>query len=403
VTYRAADLLGEVNPLAEHYGHFRVRERTLLSGHSHQAWPDCGLEAQQRAWLDAAEHVDDKWERAFAAAGKIRAGYRRLLDDPSGLYSLAASTHDLMVKLLSALPLAARPRFVTTDGEFHSMRRQFDRLAEEGIEIVRVPALPAATVGERLAAAVDERTAAVFTSTVFFGNAHLAGDLTPAAAACRRHGAILVLDVYHQLNAVPFSLADRDLLDAYVTSAGYKYCQLGEGNAFLRFPADCRLRPVATGWFAEFGSLTAPQPGGRVGYSVADDRFGGATYDPTSHYRGAAVFDFFAAHGLDAQLLRTVSQAQVGLLCEDFDALDLDPQWIRRDRSVGLAQLGGFLALTSPWAGALCRRLKTRGVWSDYRDRVLRLGPAPYLSGRQIRDAVRALGEVVREVAAEAG
>ncbi len=162
----------------------------MLSGHSHQAWPDCGLEGQKTAWLDAAEHVDDKWERAFVKADAIRAGYRRLLDDPSGLYSLGESTHELMIKLLSALPLAERPRFVTTDGEFYAMRRQFDRMAEESFEIVKVPALPAATVGERLAAAVDDRTAAVFTSTVFFGNAHIAGDLEPGRrglSQARRH------------------------------------------------------------------------------------------------------------------------------------------------------------------------------------------------------------------------
>ncbi|MCZ6726009.1 MAG: kynureninase [Acidobacteria bacterium] len=397
MTFSAADLLAEVNPLADHYRYFRVGERTLLSGHSHQAWPDCGLEAQRRAWLDAAEHVDDKWSLAFAEADKVRSGYRRLIDDPTGLFSLAGSTHDLLVKLISALPLAERPRLVTTDGEFHSLRRQLDRLAEEGIEVHKVPALPAADVGERLAAAVTDTTSAVFTSTVFFGSSHIAGDLTPAAEACRRHGAILVLDVYHQLNVVPFSLAARDLLDVYVVSAGYKYCQLGEGNAFLRFPRDCELRPVATGWFAEFGQLTAPQEGEGVSYSTADDRFGGATYDPTSHYRAARVFEFFSDHGLDALTLREVSQAQIALLCREFDALDLDPAVISRDRSVELSAIGGFLALTSPHAGRLCRLLEEHGIHSDFRDQVLRLGPAPYLSRRQLTDAVAILAEVVGE------
>ena len=29
---------------------------------------------------------------------------------------------------------------------------------------------------------------------------------------------------------------------AFVVGGGYKYCQLGEGNAFLRFPPGCELR-----------------------------------------------------------------------------------------------------------------------------------------------------------------
>ena len=49
----------------------------------------------------------------------------------------------------------------------------------EVLEVVRVAAHPAASVGERLAAVTDDRTAAVMTSTVFFNSAHIAGDLTP--------------------------------------------------------------------------------------------------------------------------------------------------------------------------------------------------------------------------------
>jgi kynureninase len=49
------------NALAPHYARFGVAERLLLTGHSHQAWPDVAFEAQSAAWLDAARYVDDKW------------------------------------------------------------------------------------------------------------------------------------------------------------------------------------------------------------------------------------------------------------------------------------------------------------------------------------------------------
>lgn len=394
--WTVAELARDPSPLAAEYSRFRVAERILLSGHSHQAWPDRGLAGQTRAWEDAARWVDDKWDHAFERADRVREGYRRLLGDPDGRYSLAASTHDLLVKLLSALPLAERPRLVTTDEEFYSLRRQLLRLEEEGIEVVRVPSRPAASVGERLAAAVDDRTAAVLTSTVFFLSARIAGDLAPAAEACRRHGAILVLDVYHQLNVVPFSLAERGLLDAYVVAAGYKYCQLGEGNAMLRYPRDCDLRPVATGWFAEFGELTAATERHRVRYSAGDDRFAGATYDPTSHYRAAEVFDFFREQGLTPELLRELSQHQVGLLRGLVDALDLPPEVLDYERDLPLEETGGFVALRTPHAGTFHRRLKERGVFTDFRGDLLRLGPAPYVTDRQIEEAVEHLGEVAR-------
>ncbi|HVS66331.1 MAG TPA: kynureninase, partial [Thermoanaerobaculia bacterium] len=139
---RLEDLRATPNPLASHYSHFRVAERLLLTGHSHQAWPDVGLEAQGQAWLDAAELVDDKWGRAFAQVERVAHGFARRMGDQDGHLTIGANTHELVVRLLSALPLARRPRLVSTDGEFHSLRRQLDRLAEEGLEVVKVTARP---------------------------------------------------------------------------------------------------------------------------------------------------------------------------------------------------------------------------------------------------------------------
>lgn len=384
--------------LAAHYSRFRVGERILLTGHSHQAWPDIGFDGQQRAWLDAAELVDEKWERAFAMADRVRAGFRRLLGDAEGDIALGASTHDLVTRWLSALPLRARPRLLTTDGEFHTLRRQLDRLAEEGIELEKVSHVPASAVAERMVAAVDDRTAAVLVSSVLFKNAHLVPGLTEVLRACRRVGAELLIDAYHHLNAVPFSLRRANLERAFVVGGGYKYCQLGEGNCFLRIPAGCTMRPVITGWFSEFGALAGESRPDRVPYGKGPLRFAGATYDPTSHYRGAAVLDFFAAEGLTPDALREISQHQVGLLARGFDALDIDPRIVTRDRSVPRDAVGGFLALTSPHAEALCLGLRQRGVHTDYRGDVLRLGPAPYVTDHQLEDAMAALGEVAAVV-----
>ncbi len=388
------DLYADPNGLAPDYGRFRVADRLLLTGHSHQAWPDRGFEGQERAWLDAAEYVDGKWDRAFGRARRVREGFAGLLGGAeSGEIALGASTHDLVVRFLSALPLAERPRLVTTDGEFHTLRRQLCRLEEEGIEVVRVASHPAVSAGARVAEAVDDRTAAAFVSAVFFETAHIVGGLREAARACREHGALLLVDAYHALDAVPFSLAGIE--DAYVVGGGYKYCQLGEGNCFLRLPPDCRLRPVVTGWFAEFEALIEPGARHLVAYPDGPGRFAGSTYDPTSHYRAAEVFAYFEERGLTPSLLREVSRHQVELLARGFDALDLDPALADRDRDVPLERVGGFLALASPRAAELQRLLSERGVRTDHRRGRLRLGPAPYLSDRQLRDALAALGESV--------
>lgn len=386
------------NALAPSYRRFRVAHRLLMTGHSHQAWPDCSLEAQTMAWVDAAERVDDKWDLAFEKAALVRAGFARLMGDTTGSIALGPSTHDMVVRLLSALPLDRRPRVVTTDGEFHSLRRQLDRLGEGLIDLVKVPTHPTENLAERMAAEVDSRTSVAALSYVFFESGMTAGDLTPLCAACRREGAALLIDAYHALNVVPFSLTSLDLEDAFIVAGGYKYCQMGEGNCFLRYPAKCALRPAITGWFAEFDELETAAEHGHVRYGRGHHRFAGSTYDPTSHYRGAAVFDFFRQKNLTPELLREVSQHQIGLLARTFDDLDLPADVIRRNTDCPIERLGGFLVLTSPLASRLQATLRELDVLTDSRGTSLRFGPAPYLCDDQIVDAMTRLSEAVKLV-----
>jgi kynureninase len=387
-----------MNALAVHYSRFRVSERLLLTGHSHQAWPDVGFDAQQQAWLDAAELVDEKWSRAEEQAERVRAGWRRLIGEPDAEIALGQNTHELVVRLLSALPLADRPRLVTTDAEFHTIRRQADRLAEAGLEVVRVKGRPAATLAERAAAAVDGRTACVLVSSVLFETAEIVPNLAAVAEACTRHGAVCLVDTYHHLNVVPFDVHEAGLALAFITGGGYKYCQLGEGNCFLRVPRDCELRPAITGWFAEFGDLAAVGSRTGVMYGRGAARFAGATYDPTSHYRAAAVFDFHERSGLTPDVLREVSRHQVGVIARAVEALDADPA-IAQVEPMSADRRAGFLAIRSRRAGELCRALRERDVRADFRADVVRLGPAPYLSDDQLVDAVRRLGDAIGRLA----
>jgi selenocysteine lyase/cysteine desulfurase len=233
---------------------------------------------------------------------------------------------------------------------------------------------------------------------VLVSAARIGPGLGTVARACEEEGVPFVVDAYPHLNVVPMCLRSAGLERAFVVGGGYKYCQLGEGNGFLRIPRDCNLRPVVTGWFSEFSLIAADRAVAQVAYGKGPDRFAGATYDPTCHYRAAEVFAFFVREGLEPSLLREVSQHQIGRLASGFDALDLDPTLIRRDRAASLPSLAGFLALVSPRAGEIRTELRNRGVMTDCRGEVLRLGPAPYLSDAQLDDAVGILGNVVRDL-----
>jgi len=386
------------NALGPHYSAFRVDERLLLTGHSHQAWPDVAREGQLEAFEDAARHVDEKWERAFAKAERVRDGFRQLLDD-DGSIALAQNTHELVTRFLSALDLRARPRLVTSEGEFHTLRRQLSRLDEEGLAVVRLQVDPVETLAERMAAAVDERTSAVLVSAVLFETARIVPGLDGLARACARAGAELLVDVYHALGALPFTVAAHGLERAWIVGGGYKYLQLGEGNCFMRLPPRAEtMRPVFTGWFAEFDELGAEHSAAGVSYGRGASRFAGSTYDPTSHYRAARVFDFFEERSLSPEFLRSVSLHQTGLLARLVDELDLPTSVIARDRATPREAFGGFLGLECPQAELVARQLADEDVLTDARGHHLRLGPAPYLSDEQLQAAVERLADVLKRV-----
>jgi kynureninase len=359
--------------LAPHYSAFRVSERLLLTGHSHQAWPDVAREGVVEAWEDAALHVDEKWGRALERAERVREGFRVWLDEPGAEIALDQNTFGLVLRLLSALDLRRRPRLVTTSGEFHTLRRLMARLAEEELlNVVVVDARPTETLAERLAAEVDGRTAAVLVSAVLFEDSRVVPGLEQLAGC----GAEVLVDVYHAFGVMRFPLPD----EFWVVGGGYKYLQLGEGNCFLRLPPHAdELRPRFTGWYAEFAELAAEKIPGAVEYPKGGMRFAGATYDPTSHYRAARVFDFFAGHGLTPETLRASYLRQTALLAEALG--------VEGDR----AGYGGFVSVDVADAEGVSRRLAAEGVLTDSRGRRLRLGPAPYVTDDQLARAAEAV------------
>jgi kynureninase len=250
-----------------------------------------------------------------------------------------------------------------------------------------------------MAAEVDARTSAVLVSAVLYETARIVPRLDELAGACAAAGVELLVDVYHALGALPFTVARHGLEHAWIVGGGYKYLQLGEGNCFLRLPAHAEgMRPVLTGWFAEFEELATEHNAAGVSYGRGASRFAGSTYDPTSHYRAARVFDFFEERSLSPEFLRSVSLHQTALLARLVDELDLPESVIARDRATPLEAFGGFLALECPQAELVARQLAEKGVLTDARGRYLRLGPAPYLSDEQLQAAVERLAGVLRQV-----
>ena len=108
-------------------------DRLHFAAHSHSLWPDASWIGHQAAWEDAARLADHKWGRVMgeiypAAQAEVAAELR--LPDPSTVV-FAGNTHDLLLRIISARrdnPV----RILSSDGEFHSFRRQSQRWLESG-------------------------------------------------------------------------------------------------------------------------------------------------------------------------------------------------------------------------------------------------------------------------------
>lgn len=355
-------------------------ERLHMAAHSHHPWPDVGREAQLAAWDDAAARLDGKWERVMGEVWpRAQAGVARELGLPdASTVVFAPNTHQLLVAVVSAV--GRRPvRVLSSDGEFHSFRRQAARWAESGaITLETVPTEPWDSFGARFRAAAERGGHdLMFVSQVFFGTGRVFDDVQALADLARPEGPWLVIDGYHHFMAAPTDLgrvADR----AFYLAGGYKYAMAGEGAAFLHAPHGFGPRPEVTGWYAEFGDLAGP-PGG-VGYTADAARFMGATFDPSGLYRLNATFDLLAREGLTtaavservdrlrARLAELIADGKAGRLRE---AEPLNP--LRADRPNAR-----FLALRHPEAAAWRAALAEAGAVTDVRADVLRIGLGIY-------------------------
>jgi len=350
--------------------------RLHFAAHSHHLWPDASFDGQVEAWNDAARLADRKWDKVMGEVWpEAQAHVARELGtaDPSGIV-FASNTHDFLIRLITAAPKREEGplRVLTTDGEFHSARRQFARWAEAGwVALEKVPAEPFETLSERfLQAAGSGEHELIMISQVLYGSGRVFDPVEALAALARPEGPWVVIDGYHAFMALDRPFGETAARSAFYLGGGYKYAMAGEGCAFLHAPPGFGERPPVTGWFAEFEDLTLPP--GSVGYAKDATRFMGATFDPSALYRFNAIRRMLddndistadiAAHAaaLQARLIAGIGQTALQD-AEVLNRLDAGPH-------------ARFLAFRSKDAQHWYSALKSRNVITDVRGDVLRIG-----------------------------
>jgi selenocysteine lyase/cysteine desulfurase len=348
------------------------------TAHSHHPWPDVTRAAHLAYWDDAARLTDRKWEKVF---GEVLPEAQRhvahhLRVPLAEQIAFAPNTHEFVVRLYSCLDWRRPQRVLTTAHEFHSFERQTRRLEESGhVLVTRIGAEPYPTFADRFCARLAEPWDLVWLSQVFFDSGYRVEDLERVVRACPDN-ALVVIDGYHAFAALPVDLAavaDR----VFYVAGGYKYAMAGEGACFLAAPPGTALRPLVTGWFADFEGLGSAAAG-RVGYGDGGMRFFGATFDPSGLYRFNAVMRWLRGLGVDfsaihAHVQRLQSRFIAALAATPVPALPLE----RLIPPASVAR-GNFLTFVLPWATQAEAALTEHHVSVDRRRDRLRLGFGVY-------------------------
>jgi selenocysteine lyase/cysteine desulfurase len=356
-------------------------DRLHFAAHSHHLWPDASYVGQIAAWEDGIRLADRKWERVMGTiwpAAQQQVATELKLPDPASIV-FASNTHDLLLRIVSALP--QRPlRILASDGEFHSFRRQSLRWEEAGTATVDRVALE-----DVVATATAGSYDLIFVSHVQFGTGAVFDGIAELAAIARPDGPWVVIDGYHAFMAIDADLsavADK----VFYLAGGYKYAMAGEGCAFLHAPTGFGPRPEITGWYAEFDDLSLPP--GQIGYAPDGRRYMGATFDPSGIYRFVAVRDMLADEGLTTAVIAT---HVAGLRDQLLATLPIAAELLNPP---GAGTGARFLALRTPNAARWKAELEADDIIVDVRGDVLRIGIGLYHDARDVDHLLEALADL---------
>jgi selenocysteine lyase/cysteine desulfurase len=313
----------------------------------------------------AAAWYDVWWE----ALSDLRARYGRVVNAAPGEIALAPSISVALSAVAESVDYRRRPKVVITSLDFPTVAYQWLAKAREGVELVIIESPDQITVPvEAIARAIDDRTALVVTSHVYFTSGAIQ-DIKSVAAAAHKHGALCLIDAYQSVGQIPVDVRECGV-DALV-AGGLKWLLGGPGIVFLymREALARRLEPAVAGWFGQREQFAFDPRA----LTFHDDtrRFELGTPSLAAIYAQRGGLEYIEEIGIPA--IRAATAALTEDLIERARAGGFQPQ-VARDAGQRSAIV--MIPMADP-AGSV-RHLAAGGIIADSRPGHVRLSPFFY-------------------------
>ena len=322
------------------------------------------------------------YELWMARVTELRQAVARHWSARDAEVALSASVSAALSSVASAVDYTRRNRVVIADLDFPTLAYQW--LARPDVEVVRVPSEDGVGIpAERWAEYVDDRTAIVATSHVFYSTGYVQ-DLPAIAAIARAAGALFLVDGYQAMGQLQVSPRESGA-DVYVAGP-LKWRLGGPGLSFLwvREEVIDRLRPTIASWFGardqfdfRLDELVLREDAGR--FSM------GTPAVPTIYTAlgGAEILEEAGMGRVRARI-----EALTDDLVDRLDAAGFELR-ISRERS----RRSGIVMLRHGDAEGAVADLARQGIIVDRRGDYVRVSPHFYNTAEENALVVHALGE----------
>src|SRR6059058_472669 len=230
---------------------FPIDDATYLNFAAHAAIPRVALNAVQASVAAKMRPhiVDDR--SFFSVAASVRQTLATLIGASPDEVALTSGAGAGLAAIAYALKWSAGDEVIIARDEFPVQYATWKPMeAREGIK-VRIAVTQGQFIqSDDLVAAMTPSTRVVSVSHVRFDDGSML-DVSSLAAACKKNGTLLVLDVSQSCGAIPMDV--RSLGADFIVCAGYKYLLSPFGTGFLWMkPQNAELlRPGPYNWLCQ--------------------------------------------------------------------------------------------------------------------------------------------------------